>query len=66
MSSVFNAFDLDYHHHHGGAVLADGSCGSVSLYGDTGAVLTLNLTHDPEYTLSGLYEPLELSYDHCG
>lgn len=41
----------------GGAVLADDTCGSVTLYGDTGSVLRINVSDDPEYTMSGLVEP---------
>ena len=45
----------------GGAVLADASCGSVSLSNRFGDVLTLNLDHDPEYVMSGVYDPCSLS-----
>lgn len=41
----------------GGAVLADSSCGRVSFTTSAGDVLSVNLDHDPEYTLSGLTEP---------
>lgn len=41
----------------GGAVLADSSCGSVTLYGSSGDVLRINVTDDPEFTMSGLVEP---------
>lgn len=41
----------------GGAVLADASCGSVSVCNHFGEVLTVNLEHDSEWTLSGLTEP---------
>lgn len=41
----------------GGAVLADASCGSVSLSNRFGDVLNINLDHDPEYTMSGVTEP---------
>jgi hypothetical protein len=51
----------DSYNFHGGAVLADASCGSVSLSSRSGDVLTLNLDHDPEYTMSGLTEPCSLS-----
>ncbi|MNB99685.1 hypothetical protein D3C81_1639510 [compost metagenome] len=46
---------------HGGAVLADASCGSVSVCNRVGDVLTINLDHDPEWTMSGLTEPCKLS-----
>lgn len=42
--------------------LADNTCGSVTLYGDSGSSFTFNLDHDPEYTLSGLYEP-DMSFE---
>lgn len=45
----------------GGAVLADASCGSVSICNRFGEVLTVNLDHDPEFTLSGLTAPCSLS-----
>lgn len=45
----------------GGAVLADASCGSVSLSNRFGDVLTVNLDHDPEYVMSGVYDPCNLS-----
>lgn len=45
----------------GGAVLADESCGSVTLSNRSGEVLTFNVEHDPEFTLSGVYEPDSLS-----
>jgi hypothetical protein len=48
---------VDSYNFHGGAVLADASCGSVSLSSRSGDVLTINLDHDPEYTMSGVYEP---------
>lgn len=53
--------DTDFNFH-GGAVLADDTCGSVSLYGASGDVLTFKVDHDPEFTMSGLYEPCS-SYD---
>lgn len=52
-----NSKSSDSYNFHGGAVLADATCGSLSLCGDFGEVLTLNLDHDPEYTMSGLDEP---------
>lgn len=42
--------------------LADDTCGSVTFYGGSGEAFTINLGHDPEYTLSGLYEP-DMSFD---
>lgn len=50
---------------HGGAVLADSTCGSLSLYSASGDVLNIHLDHDPEFTMSGLYEPTEASGDYC-
>ena len=47
----------DGYNFHGGAVLADESCGSVSVSGRFGEVLKINLDHDPEFTMSGVYEP---------
>lgn len=41
----------------GGAVLADDSCGSVTLSSSFGDVLTINVEYDPEFTMSGVYEP---------
>lgn len=41
----------------GGAVLADDTCGSVTLYGNAGDVFRINVIDDPEYTMSGLVEP---------
>lgn len=41
----------------GGAVLADSTCGSASLTTHTGDVLTFKLDHDPEFVMSGVYEP---------
>lgn len=57
--------DSETYNAHGGAVLADESCGSVSLCGRFGDVLTINLDHDPEFTMSGLYEPCG-SFDKWG
>lgn len=45
----------------GGAVLADESCGSVSLSNSAGEVFTVMVDNDPEFTMSGVYEPCELS-----
>lgn len=45
----------------GGAVLADASCGSVTLSGSSGEVFTVKVDNDPEFTMSGVYEPCELS-----
>lgn len=45
----------------GGAVLADESCGSVSFSTVGGEVLTINVYDDPEFTMSGLVEPDNLS-----
>lgn len=56
MSFDFNGLDF-----FGGAVLADRSCGSVSLSTSFGDVLTLNLDHDPELTMSGVTDNCELS-----
>lgn len=42
---------------HGGAVLADDTCGSVTFCGRFGDVLTVKVDNDPEYTMSGVYEP---------
>lgn len=50
----FNREDSSYF---GGAVLADKECGSVSLRDAAGSVFRLHVGDDPEYTLSGLYEP---------
>lgn len=55
-----NDFNEDYGFH-GGAVLVDSSCGSVSVCNRFGDVLTVNLDHDPEFTLSGLTEPCSRS-----
>lgn len=52
----FNVKDESYNVH-GGAVLADDTCGVVSLSTSSGGFLTFNLTDDPEFTMSGLYEP---------
>jgi hypothetical protein len=52
-----NKFNREDSNYHGGAVLADASCGSVTLYGAFGATLKVNVIDDPEYTMSGLYEP---------
>lgn len=41
----------------GGAVLADRSCGSVSFRDASGGDLRFDVGNDPEYTLSGVYEP---------
>lgn len=41
----------------GGAVLADESCGSVSFCTASGATLSFKVSDDPEYTMSGVYEP---------
>lgn len=41
----------------GGAVLADRECGSVSLRDAAGSAFSVNVSNDPEYTLSGVYEP---------
>lgn len=43
----------------GGAVLADRTCGSVSFRDASGSDIFVSLTDDPEYTMSGLYEPVE-------
>lgn len=44
------------------ASLADNHCGSVTLYGGSGATFSINLSDDPEYMMSGLYEP-DSSFD---
>ncbi len=51
------SFDFSGMDFFGGAVLADESCGRVSLSNRFGDVLTVNLDHDPELTLSGVTEP---------
>lgn len=57
MSNGFNKDFSEVYNFHGGAVLADSSCGSVSFTGSTGSVFTVNVDHDPEYTMSGYDEP---------
>lgn len=42
---------------YGGAVLADNTCGSVSLRDASGSDFKINVGDDPELTMSGLYEP---------
>lgn len=61
MSKIYTT-EHDSYNFHGGAVLADDTCGSVSLSTAAGEVLTINLNDDPEFTMSGLYEPCS-SYD---
>lgn len=39
------------------ADLVDASCGFVSLYNHAGEAITVNLDHDPEYTMGGLDGP---------
>lgn len=60
MKSIIDSCDNT--NYHGGAVLADASCGHVSLCGEFGDVLNIKLDHDPEFTMSGLDEPCS-SYD---
>lgn len=45
----------------GGAVLADRDCGSVSLRDASGSTFKVYVSDDPEYTLSGVYEPCMVS-----
>ena len=45
----------------GSAVLADDTCGSVTLSNRAGEVFSVNVEHDPELTMSGLYEPCSAS-----
>ena len=56
-------FDLDSNFH-GGAVLADDTCGVVSLSNSAGDFMTFTVHDDPELTMSGLHEPCS-SYDWC-
>lgn len=51
------SFDFGDNNFHGGAVLADASCGSASLTTHTGDVLIFKVDHDPEFTMSGVYDP---------
>lgn len=50
--------DTDYF---GGAVLADSTCGHASFTTHTGEVLSFKVDHDPEFVMSGVYEPCTLS-----
>ena len=45
-----------------GAQLADKHTGSVSFRDASGATFNLSVSDDPEYTMSGLYEP-DSSFD---
>jgi hypothetical protein len=45
----------------GGAVLADSTCGIVTLSTASGATFTFKLNDDPEFVMSGLSEPCMLS-----
>jgi hypothetical protein len=46
----------------GGASLADNHTGSVSFRDASGATFNVNVSDDPEFTMSGLYEP-DSSFD---
>lgn len=52
-----NKFNREDSNYFGGAVLADDSCGSVSLYSASGSVLKVHVSDDPEFMLSGFYAP---------
>ncbi len=56
-----NKFNREDSSYFGGAVLADDTCGFVSLCDASGGVLKINVTDDPELMMSGLYEPCALS-----
>lgn len=51
-------FDFDgVSNNHGGAVLADSTCGSGSLTTSAGETISFKVEHDPEWAMSGLLEP---------
>lgn len=56
--SKFQRDDSDFF---GGAVLADDTCGVVSLSTASGASYTFKVNDDPELMMSGLHEPCALS-----
>ena len=54
MAHAFMKIDTEYF---GGANLIDSHIGSVSFRDASGGDIKINVSNDPEYTMSGLYEP---------